>query len=525
MTRNATWNNLSDRNLRLRAIELLEQRNPSLPIGGRPTRTSWTPLPFYGEGNTLIRVEDERWPPSLALYVLNIDDTLECLDGTSPPIHHANAAAPIRLTSADVWDYLRFFCFFVRGELGPFYVIEDRADPNWPTQLSQPLQFTLERVCRATDRHPAANAEGRYKFETLVNYGGHFFEASFEVQASGMVEMVDDLPIVSETPCVIDAPIRPDPTGSHSDQAPAPSSEPVRVSQDKLTLMRHLEMPSEGPLRQEMERYRCLLAPTGLRQAPGPETFLREMKQRAPHMADAVAAIADHLRMSWCFGDGRLKLPPTLFVGPPGCGKSWLARRLCELLDVHHLVINAGGSNDNRFLCGTSRGWATAEPSAPVRLLAGCDVANPILIIEEIDKAGGSKRNGDPHASLLTMIDPTTATHWTDEYLAGAVDISHINWILTANSITGLPLALRDRLTVISVEAPTSEQVELLLDQVAEEVVRSYGGTPGGASLLSHGDRAALLDGIRCRNLGLRDLRRAIIQTMARSCNALRLVN
>src|SRR3546814_19525014 len=96
---------------------------------------------------------------------------------------------------------------------------------------------------------------------------------------------------------------------------------------------------------------------------------------------------------------GRVCMPcsrfrPCLVVGPPGCGKTRLARRIGQFTGTGSNLLSVGGSSDNRMLQGTARGWSSAEPSFPLLAIMRTEIANPLLIVDEIDKRSEERRVG-----------------------------------------------------------------------------------------------------------------------------------
>ncbi len=170
------------------------------------TEVKWRSLPFY-EQVVLIRVRDRTWvPENLSIYYLANQGNLTRLDGTSPPIHQTNADAPIRVNDDNVLDYLRFFCFFVRGEDGPFLVSESMDTHGMPTGMDE----TTHRVIEGTIR-PATfegkNAEGFWLCDAIVFYSNALFFSNFAIQPTGMIEMTDDDPLAQDLPVRVNAPI------------------------------------------------------------------------------------------------------------------------------------------------------------------------------------------------------------------------------------------------------------------------------------------------------------------------------
>lgn len=182
------------------------------PIDGKyktspqTAKVSWRPLPFY-ERVVLIRVRDESWTPkNLNIYYLALDGALFRLNGTSPPIHEVNAKAPIKLNEQNILDYLRFFCFFVRGEEGPFLIAETMDDPYVPRNMDAQTRAAVEGTIRAAS-YEGKNDQGFYLCDGVVFYSNALFIANFAVQPGGMIEMLDDDPIATNLSVRVDAPI------------------------------------------------------------------------------------------------------------------------------------------------------------------------------------------------------------------------------------------------------------------------------------------------------------------------------
>ncbi len=181
------------------------------PVDGKfktspQTEVSWRSLPFY-ERVVLIRLRDPSWTPqNLNLYFLTLDGNLFRLNGTSPPIHEVNAQAPIKITDDNVLDYLRFFCFFVRGEEGPFLIAEDIDNPDLPKNMDDKTRAAVAGSIRPAS-YEGKNEKGFWLCDGVVFYSNALFIANFAVQPGGMIEMLDDEPIAPDLPVKVDVPI------------------------------------------------------------------------------------------------------------------------------------------------------------------------------------------------------------------------------------------------------------------------------------------------------------------------------
>jgi hypothetical protein len=187
----------------------LDQVNP---IGGKykvsaaTTKVEYRMLPFYDQV-AMIRVKDPAWTPkNLFIYYLTDQGNLYWLNGTSPPIHEVNAKAPVKITDDNVLEYLKFFCFFVRGEEGPFLIAESMTDPYVPKQIDDKTRSVIEGTIRPAS-YEGKNEKGQFMCDAVVYYSNALFIANFAVQPGGMIEMLNDEPIAADLAVKIDAPV------------------------------------------------------------------------------------------------------------------------------------------------------------------------------------------------------------------------------------------------------------------------------------------------------------------------------
>ncbi len=179
------------------------------------------------------------------------------------------------------------------------------------------------------------------------------------------------------------------------------------------------------------------------------------------------------------------------------------------------MTLNAGGSSDNRTLAGTSRGWGTADTCLPVTLMNSALEANPIVIVEEIDKAGGNDRNGRIAQTLLTMIEPGTSRRYYDEALGVAVDLSRVTWIMTANDRSKIDPLLRTRCKVLMVGPPRPCDFDVLMRGIINDIATEFGGDPEHLPELERPILDALCRGFRNRALTARQLAGLVRKTLS----------
>jgi hypothetical protein len=196
------------------------------------------------------------------------------------------------------------------------------------------------------------------------------------------------------------------------------------------------------------------------------------LREEFPHLHAAIDVLLAGLV------DGEpIRLRPTLLVGEAGGGKSRLARRLAETLGLPLHRFDGSGSADNTF-SGTSRRWSSGEHCTPLEAIRRHRVANPLLLVDEIDKAGVSPHNGALTHAILPFLEPENARAYPDPFVESEIDLSHVNYILTANSDIALPGPLRDRLRIVRLPRPAIGHLPQLARGIVADIAREHSGDP-----------------------------------------------
>ncbi len=221
----------------------------------------------------------------------------------------------------------------------------------------------------------------------------------------------------------------------------------------------HLRTVYERMLERGPERFQ--VKPSGVPDMAG-------LYEQLPNFTEVLDDVRRQVALAQGSSDG-LEVTPMLLLGVPGIGKTHFARQLAGLLGTGMNLVPMSSMTAGWLLSGASAQWKGARPGKVFEALVEGQYANPVIVVDEIDKASGDAQY-DIVGALYALLEHDTAQSFTDEFADVAIDASQVIWVTTANDERAIPDPILNRMNVFTVQAPTRPQARAIAQRLYQGI-------------------------------------------------------
>lgn len=205
---------------------------------------------------------------------------------------------------------------------------------------------------------------------------------------------------------------------------------------------------------------------------PSSLTGLDPLYESCPNFGPVIDDLKKYLALA-VSGNEPMHFTPILLLGKPGIGKTHFARCLAQALGTHHEFVPMNSLTAGWVLSGASSQWNHAKVGKVAQTLIDGEYANPVIVLDEVDKAGGDARY-DPMGALYGLLEHDTARHFKDEFVDINIDASHVLWVATANDDAPMPEPILNRMNVYEVPPPDFDQAVAIATALYQDIVREH---------------------------------------------------
>jgi ATP-dependent Lon protease len=238
---------------------------------------------------------------------------------------------------------------------------------------------------------------------------------------------------------------------------------------------------------------------------PSSTAALAPLAEECPNFDEVLGDLTRYLGLAQV-GDGGVNVMPILLLGDPGVGKTHFARRLAKVMQTECELISMNALSAGFVITGSSASWKGAKCGKVAERLVRGQYANPVVVLDEVEKASGSSQS-DPLAALYQLLEPETSRVFRDEFIDVEIDASQIFWVLTANSTAGIPAPLLNRMAVYEVPAPTAGQAAGIAQRIYRGLLRELNLVKFAPAL-----DGAVID--KLAGVSPRDLRKTLLDSL-----------
>ena len=205
---------------------------------------------------------------------------------------------------------------------------------------------------------------------------------------------------------------------------------------------------------------------------PSTAAALDDLYETSPNFHAVIDDLRKYLALAVA-GNEAVQFLPMLLLGEPGLGKTYFAKRLAQALATGYEFVSMSSLTAGWVLTGASAQWHNARPGKVAQTLIEGEYANPVLVLDEVDKAGGDARY-DPMGALYGLLERDTALHFKDEFIDVDMDASHILWVATANDDCAIPEPILNRMSVYEIDRPDADGSRRIALAVYREILDAH---------------------------------------------------
>ena len=205
---------------------------------------------------------------------------------------------------------------------------------------------------------------------------------------------------------------------------------------------------------------------------PSTHKAVDDLYDTSPNFREVIDDLRKFLALA-VSGNEAVQFTPMLLLGEPGLGKTYFAKKLAHVLGTGFEFVSMSSLTAGWVLTGASAQWHNARPGKVAQTLIEGEFANPVVVLDEVDKAGGDARY-DPMGALYTLLERDTASHFKDEFIDVDMDASHLLWVATANDETAIPEPILNRMNVYAIDRPDADGARRIALAVYREILEQH---------------------------------------------------